>query len=156
MTPISDYEIKIREFSDNNSLEVIINSNLEYEFSLDGANYQRSNVFSNLVGGNYILYVQEVNGCGILETTASILDYPKYFTPNGDGVNDLWKLKGQTSRRYSIFIYDRYGKLLKHLSYGSHGWDGTFNGNELPVNDYWFKIIFDEGEEYLGHFSLKR
>ncbi|WP_311935440.1 T9SS type B sorting domain-containing protein [Hwangdonia seohaensis] len=156
VTPISDYEIKIKEFSNNNMIEVIINSNLEYVFSLDGMNYQNSNVFNNLSGGDYSVYVQEINGCGILKEKVTILDYPNFFTPNGDGVNDLWKLKGQTSRRYSIFIYDRFGKLLKHLPYDSHGWDGTFNGNKLPENDYWFQIVFDDGEKQLGHFSLKR
>ncbi|WP_440881021.1 T9SS type B sorting domain-containing protein [Tenacibaculum sp. C7A-26P2] len=154
--PISDYEIKIREFSSNNSLEVIINSNLEYEFSLDGVNYQRSNEFNNLDGGDYTIYVQEINGCGILETTVSILDYPKFFKPNNDGFNDTWKLKGRTNKNYSIYIYNRYGKLLKKLTSPESSWDGTFNGNQLPTNDYWFKVVFANGTVKSGHFTLKR
>jgi gliding motility-associated-like protein len=156
VTPISDYEIKIKEFSSNNSLEVIINSNLEYEFSLDGINYQGSNVFNNLTGGDYIVYVQEVNGCGILETIASILDYPKFFTPNNDGFNDFWKLKGKTDKNYSIYIYDRYGKLLKHLPNSESSWDGTYNGKQLQTNGYWFKVVFIDGIVKNGHFTLKR
>ena len=156
VTPISDYEIKIKEFSSNNSLEVIINSNLEYEFSLDGINYQSSNVFNNLAGGDYTVYAQEVNGCGILETMASILDYPKFFTPNNDGINDLWKLKGKTNKNYSIYIYDRYGKLLKHLNSPESSWDGFYNGIQLPANDYWFKVVFIDGIVKSGHFTLKR
>ena len=156
VTPISDYEIKIKEFSSNNSLEVIINSNLEYEFSIDGINYQSSNVFSNLTGGDYTIYVQEVNGCGILETMASILDYPKFFTPNNDGFNDVWNLKGRTNKNYSIYIYDRYGKLLKNLTSPESSWDGTYNGSQLPTNDYWFKVVFIDGTAKSGHFTLKR
>ena len=156
VTPISDYEIKIKEFSGNNSLEVIINSNLEYEFSLDGINYQSSNMFNNLAGGDYTVYVQEVDGCGILETMASILDYPKFFTPNNDGFNDVWNLKGRTNKNYSIYIYDRYGKLLKKLTSPESSWDGTYNGRQLPSNDYWFKVVFIDGIEKIGHFTLKR
>ena len=156
VTPISDYEIKIKEFSSNNSLEVIISSNLEYEFSLDGINYQSSNIFNNLVGGDYTVYVQEVNGCGTLETMASILDYPKFFTPNDDGFNDVWNLKGRTNKNYLIYIYDRYGKLLKNLTSPESSWDGTYNGRQLPTNDYWFKVFFIDGIVKSGHFTLKR
>ena len=156
VTPISDYEIKIKEFSSNNSLEVIISYNLEYEFSLDGINYQSSNIFNNLAGGDYTVYVQEVNGCGILETMASILDYPKFFTPNNDGFNDVWNLKGRTNKNYSIYIYDRYGKLLKNLTSPESSWDGTYNGRQLQTNDYWFKVVFIDGSVKSGHFTLKR
>jgi gliding motility-associated-like protein len=156
VTPIIDYDINIKEFTSNNSLEVIINANLEYEFSLDGINFQSSNVFNNLAGGDYTIYVQEINGCGILETMASILDYPKFFTPNNDGVNDVWKLKGNTTKNYSIYIFDRYGKLLKHLTSPESSWDGIFNGSQLPANDYWFKVVFIDGIVKSGHFTLKR
>lgn len=153
---ISDYKIKIREFTNNNLIEIIINSNLDYEYSLDGINYQNSNVFNNLNGGDYTVYVQENNGCGVLEVMVSILDYPKFFTPNDDGINDYWKLKGSTDRNYSIYVFDRYGKLLKNLTSPQSSWDGTYNGNQLPTNDYWFKVIFIDGTVKSGHFTLKR
>lgn len=156
VTPISDYEIKIKEFSSNNSLEVIINSNLEYEFSLDGINYQSSTIFNNLGGGDYTVYVQEINGCGILEEKVSILDYPRFFTPNNDGVNDFWQLKGRTEENYSIYIYDRYGKLLKNLTFPESSWDGTYQGIQLPASDYWFRVVFMDGVTKNGHFTLKR
>jgi gliding motility-associated-like protein len=156
ITSISNYEIKIKEFSSNNAIEIIINSNLSYEFSLDGFNYQNNNFFDNLIGGDYIVYVKEINGCGILEEMVSILDYPRFFTPNNDGLNDVWNLKGRTNKNYSIYIYDRYGKLLKHLTKLENGWDGSYNGNLLPSNDYWFKVVFIDGIVKSGHFTLKR
>ncbi|SFZ90603.1 gliding motility-associated C-terminal domain-containing protein [Flaviramulus basaltis] len=156
VTPISDYEIKIEEFSSNNMIEIIINSNLDYEFSLDRISFQNNNVFNNLVGGDYKVFVREINGCGVLEEAISILDYPKFFTPNNDGYNDFWKLKGKTDKDYSIFIYDRYGKLLKHLPSSQYSWDGTFNGTYLPINEYWFKVVFNDGTIKSGHFTLKR
>src|SRR5690606_22750562 len=107
-------------------------------------------------GGDYIVYAKEVRGCGILEVPVSILDYPKFFTPNSDGINDTCKLKGRTDQDYSIYIYDRYGKLLQHLVSYKSGWVGTFNGKALPSNDYWFKIVFNDGTIKKGHFTLKR
>ena len=157
VTPISDYDIKINELTSRNSLEVIMYSNLEYEFSIDGINYQSSNLFDNLTGGDYNVYVQEVDGCGILETMVSILDFPKFFTPNNDGINDLWNLKGSTTKAYDLYIYDRYGKLLKQMkSSGKMSWDGTYRGKHLPATDYWFRAVFSDGIIKSGHFALKR
>ena len=58
-----------------------------------------------------------------------------------------------------IYIYDRYGKLLKQISINGEGWDGTYNGNDLISDDYWFKIIYVENgieKQFKAHFSLKR
>lgn len=154
--PIIDYEFIITELSENNSIEIIINSSLDYQFSLDGFNYQNSNVFYNLIGGDYTVYVRETNGCGILEEEVTIIDYPKFFTPNNDGANDSWGIRGRTDRRYSILIYDRYGKLLKNLKTSGSTWDGAYNGRDMPTSDYWFEIVFEDGFTKTGHFTLKR
>lgn len=156
MESISDYSIKTMDFSDDISIEVNINTGLEYEYSLDGNNYQKSNTFYKLNGGDYTVFAREIDGCGLLEEKISILEYPKFFTPNGDGYNDTWQLKGTTYKRYSINIYDRYGKLLKELTKNNFSWDGTFNNNPLPSDDYWFEIRFSDGQVQKGHFSLKR
>jgi gliding motility-associated-like protein len=55
-----------------------------------------------------------------------------------------------------IFIYDRYGKLITKINTNSDGWDGTFNGNPLPSDDYWYTAKLQDGRETKGHFSLKR
>ncbi|MFV8327232.1 T9SS type B sorting domain-containing protein [Flavobacterium sp. ZS1P14] len=80
---------------------------------------------------------------------------PKFFTPNADGINDSWKITEITDPNYSIYIYNRYGKLLKTLGY-NEGWDGTLNEKPLPSTDYWFQIVFVNGTNKTGHFSLKR
>jgi len=156
VTEISSYNINTSSFSDNNSIEIIVNSHLDYEYSIDGINYQESNIFNDLSGGDYTIYVREINGCGRLEALVSIVDFPKFFTPNNDGYNDTWKLKGTLNQSYKIYIHDRYGKLLKELSSIGNGWDGTFNGRPLPATDYWFKIEFSDGNFKTGNFSLKR
>jgi len=66
---------------------------------------------------------------------------PKFFTPNGDGYNDYWNIKGVNnifSSKSIIYIFDRYGKLMKQILPSSQGWDGTINGEPMPADDYWF------------------
>ena len=89
----------------------------------------------------------------------SVIGHAKFFTPNNDGYNDFWQIKGVNTNyqaNSTVLIYDRYGKLLKQLSVKSDGWDGTFNGKLLPTDDYWFKVFLEDGRVYSGHFSLKR
>jgi gliding motility-associated-like protein len=84
-------------------------------------------------------------------------DYPKFFTPNGDGFNDHWEVKSLPDRAVlSVAIFDRYGKLLTTIAPGDGGWDGTIAGNALPSTDYWFIATGSHGQQLRGHFSLKR
>jgi gliding motility-associated-like protein len=90
-----------------------------------------------------------------------IIDYPKFFTPNGDGINDYWQIIGIQELKYpKIYIFDRYGKLIKNLSSSDIGWNGNYNGNLLPSSDYWFKVVFKDSNNiervFSAHFSLKR
>ncbi|TPV33420.1 T9SS type B sorting domain-containing protein [Paucihalobacter ruber] len=153
---ISNYEISVTEFSNNNSIEVNINSNSDFEYSIDGISWQRNNRFFNLSGGYYTIYVRELNGCGVLELPIPILDYPKYFTPNGDGFNDCWSLSGISNQKFKVYIFDRYGKNLKLLDDENDCWDGTYQGQMMPSNDYWFKAVFNSGITKINHFTLKR
>lgn len=99
-------------------------------------------------------------GCGQISTTIHIVDFPKYFTPNGDGFNDTWNIKGtEILENIQIRIFNRYGKFLKEISPNGEGWDGTFNGQLMPANDYWFTLRYTKNNitrEYKDHFSLKR
>jgi len=154
-------DIIINDFRENNSATIQISASSlgDYEFSLDGVNYQDSNIFSNLNAGEYTVYVQDKKGCGIIFETFYILDYPKYFTPNNDGYNDTWYIKNLDKRNLEnsvITIFDRYGKLIKQVSGTSEGWNGTFNGEILPSTDYWFTIELTNGKTIKGHFALKR
>ena len=83
----------------------------------------------------------------------------KFFSPNGDGTNDFWRILGIRSdfnAGSKVYIFDRFGKLLKELDPLSNGWDGTYNGLKLPQDDYWFHVYFENGKAYSGHFSLLR
>lgn len=85
------------------------------------------------------------------------IDYPKFFTPNNDGYNDYWQIIDISKYSNSnIFIFDRFGKILKQISPKDIGWDGSYNGKKMPSNDYWFKINLINGKVFTGHFALKR
>ena len=145
----------------DNSATVNVSGIGEYEFALDDSNgpYQDNNYFNNLEPGIHIVYVKDKNDCGIVQATFSIIGFPKFFTPNGDGENDFWQVQGisgQFQPNSKIYIFDRYGKLLKTLSPSSQGWDGTFNGNLMPNDDYWFSVTLEDGRAYRDHFTLKR
>lgn len=131
-----------------------------YEYSLDGIDWQSSPTFTDLPNGNYSIYVRDIQGCGLLQTQMiQTITYNNYFTPNQDGYNDTWNIYLPVSYEGVIYIYDRYGKLLKQISPYGEGWDGTYNGNLLPSTDYWFKVEYVENnqkKEFKSHFSLKR
>lgn len=151
--------IEIEDWTDNNNSITIYLSDLSlgnYEYSIDDLNYQDSNSFNSLTSGEYTVYVRDKNGCGIIQEVVYLLNYPKFFTPNGDGTNDTWYIKDALSEpTLMVKIYNRYGKLLKTLDVNSV-WDGTYGGNKLPTSDYWFVITRASGRNYRGHFSLKR
>lgn len=154
-------DIIINDFQENNSATIQISASSlgNYEFSLDDINYQDSNIFTNLLEGEYTVYVNDKKKCGVAKRTFYILDYPKYFTPNGDNYNDTWYIKNLRKRNLqnsTISIFDRYGKLIKQYNANTEAWDGTFNGSNLPSNDYWFTLELTNGKIIKGHFTLKR
>jgi gliding motility-associated-like protein len=152
-------EIITSDWTDNNNTISVLLTNSSvgnYVYSLDGINYQNSNVFYGLESGEYTVFVKDTNGCGISSEEVYLLMYPKFFTPNGDSYNDTWKIKfSQKERNLKIAIFDRYGKLLKTMN-SSESWDGKLNGKDLPSDDYWFVVTRQNGKEFRGHFAMKR
>ncbi len=160
-------DITIVDLSDNNTISINTN-NLgigDYEFALDNifGPYQENPFFSHVSAGKHIIYVQDKNGCGIARLEVFVLGFPKFFTPNNDGYNDTWNVRGLNnnySTSSTVFIFNRYGKLIKQLSPWSQGWDGSFNGQNLETSDYWFvvELVDQNGEmrRLRGHFSLVR
>jgi|UPI0004BADA0A gliding motility-associated-like protein len=150
----------IMDLSDNNTVIINATGLGNYVYSLDYPNsYQTINIFTDVPAGVHTVYVKDLNGCGTSSQIINVIGIPKFFTPNADGFNDTWNVLGLTTTKNfntSIYIFDRYGKLLKELSPISKGWDGTFNGEALPTDDYWYTIYFEDGRTAKGHFTLKR
>lgn len=152
-------DVQINDFTgDHNSITVIPQGLGTYVYSLNGVRYQDSPVFSDLSAGQYVVYIKDVNGCGpVLKKNVVVLDYPKFFTPNGDNSHDYWTIPYMRSRPgISVIIYDRYGKVITGLTGTSPGWDGTLNGSKLPATDYWFVITLEDNRTVKGHFALIR
>lgn len=157
-------DIIITDMSSTNTVTVILGSASygNYVYSLDHPNaFQASNFFPNVPAGLHTVYVHDLNGCAIVSQVIAVLGIPNFFTPNGDGFNDVWGVKGTSPQFNSgvrVRIYDRYGKFLKQLGAGlqDYEWDGTYNGHPMPSDDYWYVVEFPGGKTIKGHFSLKR
>jgi gliding motility-associated-like protein len=143
---------------ETNGSAIIVNLTTEgnYLYSLDGIDYQFSNMFSNIPIGLYTVYVKAI-GCDVVATQDHFHFFiQKYMTPNGDGMNDYFSLNiSQYFSSTEVYIFDRYGKLLFTAKNRDVNWDGTVNNNKLPTSDYWYHIVLN-GKEFKGHFTLKR
>ncbi len=149
-------DAQVTSFQGNqNSIEVIYTGSGTYEFSINGTNFQSSPIFNNVPMGVYQVTLRDTESCYVLQYSVTVLDYMRYFTPNGDGTRDIWNIAFLRPRD-EMRIYDRYGKLLHQFLGNATGWNGTFRGNPLPASDYWFHLILENGTEIKGHFSLLR
>ena len=160
---ISIEDIKIIDNSSNNTIQIITaNNNLgigDYEFSLDNGfgPYQDVPLFENVEAGLHTIFVRDKNNCGIANIDISLIGFPNFFTPNGDGINDTWQVLGVISQPSSkIYIFDKFGKLLSQIDAKGFGWDGYYNGKQLPSTDYWYMVQLEDGRVQKGHFSLIR
>nr|WP_298928630.1 T9SS type B sorting domain-containing protein [uncultured Allomuricauda sp.] len=150
--------------TDPYNIEIIPLGDGDYEYAINGGEFQDDPLFFDVPPGENTVIINDKNGCGITEPLPFlVVGYPKFFTPNGDGIHDNWNVLGiETLTDPSVFIFDRYGKLLKELDV-TGGWDGTFNGRQLPSSDYWFRLDYDRDDSGVvvarsvrRHFSLVR
>lgn len=143
----------------NTTVTVFLKKETDYfEYSVDGINFQDSNLFYNVPGGLQTAYAREKSGCGQTTQDFVVLVFPAFFTPNNDTYNDLWEVTGiENYPQAEVTIFDRYGKLIAQLNASKMSWDGTFNKTPLPASDYWYALKIDNTKPILrGHFSLKR
>ena len=160
---IVTYEIT-NAFAETQNLlaDAIAFGSSEYVYQLDDGPVQETGQFENIGAGDHTLYVYDLTGCETRIITISAINYPYFFTPNGDGFNDTWNIIGLGDQpNAKIYIFDRHGKLLKQLSGSreSDGWDGTYNGNAMPSTDYWFTVEYEENgvnQTFKANFTLKR
>lgn len=140
------------------NITILVDGFGDFEYSIDGIHYQNSNVFDVETGGLYKAFVREKNNCGKDSESFVTLSFPDFFTPNNDGTNDFWTVKGMENfPKATVEIFDRYGKNITNLNSKNLHWNGKFNGNSLPSTDYWYVSKIDDSiPEKKGHFTLKR
>ena len=133
-----------------------------YQYKLDDFAFQDSNQFTNVSPGEHLISVKDKNGyCDPAPLSAVLINFPKFFTPNGDGYNDSWNIPNLlvTNPNAPISIFDRYGKFITKITPSTGGWNGMLNGQPLPSTDYWFTVNYDEkdiSKVFKSHFSMKR
>ncbi|WP_299553901.1 T9SS type B sorting domain-containing protein [Seonamhaeicola sp.] len=158
--------IEVQEVSQNNhTISVAVDGGGAYEFSINGMDYFDASTgtydFNNIPAGTHTVYVRDVNQCEpTIQEEVNIIGFPSFFTPNNDGINDFWEIKGLDSNAYdevTVSVFDRYGKLIVILNTANNfRWDGTYKGYLAPQNDYWYEVIYSTGAIDRGHFSLIR
>jgi gliding motility-associated-like protein len=167
IAPSFDVEIITQAFSQTAAIEItLLNAAENVEFQLNDGEWislspgQTTLILNTQNFGTQTIRARDSGGCGIVERTITVIDYPDFFTPNEDGINDTWNIDLDQPGS-SLHIFDRYGKLLKELKPGGLGWDGTFNGKPMPAQSYWFRIDYVEPltgqpNTFRSHFILKR
>jgi gliding motility-associated-like protein len=148
-------------FEDNQMVTISVTPPGDYLYQLDTGLFQSDPFFTNLFSGHHTITVKDKFGCGTAQDHFRIVNFPKFFTPNDDGYNDTWNITeiAEDQPDAYIYIFDRYGKLIREQSVIGKGWDGTLNGQSLPSTDYWFRVFYKENgvsKEFKSHFSLKR
>jgi len=94
----------------------------------------------------YTLHVQSGNGCGVASDNVFVrvfrkINIPNAFSPNGDGINDVWNIAELITYPESVTkVFNRYGQLIFYSNGYAKPWDGTFNGKPLPFGVYYYII----------------
>ncbi|TMM58985.1 T9SS type B sorting domain-containing protein [Maribacter algarum] len=135
----------------------------DYTFYFDGINNGADNTYIISRTDTFVVRVVDANGC---EVIANIdmefidIEIPNFFTPDGDGLNDVWMpLNQEGFPEILTIIFDRYGREVYRMTLNSPGWDGLYNQSELPTGDYWYVIKLrgeNDDREFVGHFTLYR
>jgi len=124
---------------------------------------------SGMPNGNYMLWVKDANGC--VDSILTPIQYddcckpfiPDAFTPNGDGLNDLFRIRFKGDMQLiNLSIYNRFGQRVYTSQYIDQGWDGTFNGvpQDLGVFEYYLKAVCGNKGDHIielhGNLTLIR
>lgn len=121
----------------------------------DGAISNQANfyhTYSDQDTGRYLVKLIAANSFGCIDSTEiwvivrpdGTYYVPNSFTPNGDGLNDEFKIMGMGTQEFEIYIYDRWGKLVFESKDINYGWNGKLNNNELPFGVYNYVVIYKD------------
>lgn len=140
-----------------NSITVEVSPSGQYEYSLNGIFWQSSNTFYNVEIADYEIYVRDFTGCRNEGHEFIFFNVPNFISPNGDGYNDVWTIRGITQYPDAhVQIFDRYGKLYVDRKVGNDVvWDGKYLGREIPSGTYWYIITLTNEKKVSGSILVK-
>ncbi len=140
----------------DDNLTIILENSGIFQYSINGREWTNRNTFDITTFLQVLVRVRDLEGCSIVTQEFIRIDIPKYFTPNNDGFNDTFEIRGiDRFPQARLEIFDRYGKLLKQINNLVVGWDGLYRDQMLPSDDYWYKLHYNN-QIITGHFTLKR
>lgn len=116
-----------------------------YQYSIDGINYQSSNIFYNIPRGTHTVYVKDSKACEIIQSQFLIINLINAITPNGDGINDVLDYSDlRIKDNVSIKIFDRHGDAIYQSEGKNYIWDGKSFGRNVTSGTYWYVITWTE------------
>lgn len=137
-----------------------------YTYNIPGYKFQTDSVFQQLDAGKYFYRITDSHDCSI-EGEATITKewrdcavfIPNAFSPNGDGVNDVFRVIAHDDlKEYSITVYSRWGQLLFESHDPERGWDGSLKGSVLPTGSYLYVVTYTDskgqGRKHTGQLVL--
>ncbi|KQT25846.1 chromophore lyase [Chryseobacterium sp. Leaf405] len=127
----------------------VIGGTAPYKYSMDGINWQDSNVFNNVPRGDNYIHVKDAYDCEPIDITIVVPNLVNVITPNGDGINDVIDYSALGNKQNLIFnIFDRYGtKIFQADKSNGYKWDGTIAGKKVPTGTYWYSVTWNENDK---------
>jgi gliding motility-associated-like protein len=161
----TDYEVIPPSCKDINDGSVLLNPiGGAGEYSYNWSDGQQTQNAHNLEPGIHSVTITDENNCeesfefDIPYNYDECLSIPTVFTPNNDGKNDTWYITGMEAySNASVQVFNKWGKLLFELNGLYQPWDGTYKGNALPAETYYYIINLNNGDEpYTGTITILR
>ncbi len=111
----------------------------------------------------YTLFVTDTNGCMSSDTMRVLYEepitFPSGFTPNGDGVNDVWNLSFiEDFPNTTVKVFNRWGEILFESVGYKIPWDGKYDNKPVPVGTYYYIIDLktDRFDPFTGPITIMR
>ncbi|WPU92040.1 PKD-like domain-containing protein [Mucilaginibacter sabulilitoris] len=123
------------------------------------SNTVKNPVLTGDVDRTYTLQVTDSRGCVTTDQTfvkvSPVLIVPNTFTPNGDGFNDFWDIRGLVAYQDAVIdVFNRYGQPLFHSVGYPKAWEGTYNGQPVPAGTYYYKINTNVNGQVLSGYVV--
>jgi gliding motility-associated-like protein len=119
---------------------ILSNVSISYAQASSDLNYDENlNIYRVVALRNQNNPIESVSNAVVVEKPYALYS-PNAFSPDGDGINDFFKISGQGMIDYRIEIFNRWGQMVYKSIDLSNGWDGTFKGKNLPTGTYVYKI----------------
>ena len=131
------------QFTNQSSADAI---NFFWDFGDGSTSAEEDPNYAYPVPASYFVYLLVENQYGCIDSTSLIVDppmnfwVPKAFSPNSDGLNDLFQIKGLGVEDFNIQIYNRWGQLMFESNDINFAWDGTYKGEKVPIGTYVWRI----------------